>query len=61
MPQRKISHLRYLALAMPNMQEESDFFTKYWGLTEMHREGDVVWLGTEGSPEPYQIRLRQGE
>lgn len=61
MPVRKISHVRYLALAMPNLEEEATFFTKYWGLTEVHRDGDTVWLGTEGSPEPYQIRLRKGE
>lgn len=61
MPVRKISHLRYLALAMPNLEEEVEFFTKYWGLTEVQRQGDTVWLGTEGSPEPYQIRLRKGE
>ena len=61
MPVRKVSHLRYLALAMPNLEEEVTFLTKYWGLTEVHREGETVWLGTEGSPEPYQIRLRQDD
>ncbi len=61
MTQRKISHLRYLALAMPNLEEEATFFTKHWGLTEVHRDGDTVWLGNEGSPEPYQIRIRKGE
>jgi catechol-2,3-dioxygenase len=61
LPVRKISHLRYLALAMPNLEEEAEFFTKYWGLTEVNRENDTVWLGTEGSPEPYQIRLRKDD
>lgn len=61
MVRRKISHLRYLALAMPNLEEEQTFLTKHWGLTEVHRDGDTVWLGTEGSPEPFQIRLRKGD
>ena len=58
---RKISHLRYVALAMPNFEEERDFFTKYWGLIPVHAEGDVQYLALTGSPEPFQIRLRKGE
>ena len=58
---RKISHLRYLALAIPNFEEERDFFVNHWGLTPVHTEEDVVYLGLEGSPEPFQVRLRRGE
>ena len=58
---RKISHLRYVALAMPNFEEERDFFTKYWGLIPVHSEEDVQYLALTGSPEPFQIRLRKGE
>ena len=58
---RKISHLRYLGMAMPNFEEEADFFTKHWGLSEVHRENDTLWLGVDGSPEPFQIRIRKGE
>ena len=59
---RKISHLRYIALAIPNFEEERDFFVNHWGLTAVHTEGtDVVYLGLEGSPEPFQVRLRKAE
>jgi catechol 2,3-dioxygenase-like lactoylglutathione lyase family enzyme len=61
MTERKISHLRYLGLAMPNFEEEREFFTKHWGLTEVHAEDGVSWLGTEGQSEPFVIRLRKGE
>lgn len=59
MTKRLVSHLRYLALAMPNFEEELAFFTKYWGLTELHRDGDTAWLGAEGTPEPFSVRLRK--
>ncbi|MEY4499556.1 MAG: hypothetical protein RL319_544 [Actinomycetota bacterium] len=58
---RKISHLRYLGMAMPNFEEEAEFFTKHWGLSEVHRENDTLWLGVDGSPEPFQIRIRKGD
>ena len=58
---RNISHLRYLALAMPNFDEQLEFMTKYWGLTSAQNDGDVAYLAAEGSSEPYSIRLRRGE
>jgi len=61
MYERKISHLRYLALAMPNFEEERDFFVKHWGLTEVHSEDGASWLGAEAVSEPFVVRLRKGE
>lgn len=61
MTKRLVSGLRYLALAMPNYEEELAFFTNDWGMTELLREGDVSWLGAEGSEEPFSIRLRKGD
>ncbi len=63
-PRRLISHLRYLALAVSNFDEELAFLTKYWGLTEVDRRdepGRVSYLWAEGSPEPYTVRLREGD
>ena len=59
MTKRLVSHLRYIALAMPNFEEELSFFTTYWGLTELKRDGDTAWLGAEGSDEPFTLRLRK--
>jgi len=65
MTRRLISHLRYLALAVPNYDEERTFLTTYWGLTEVATDtvdgGGVSYLAAEGSPEPYVLRLREGE
>lgn len=61
MTQRLISHLRYLALAVPDFDTELEFLTKHWGLTLVERVDDTAYLAAEGSPEPYVIRLRKGE
>lgn len=61
MTERLFSHLRYAALAVPNFEEERDFFTNYWGLTEVHSAEGLSYLAAEGSSEPYILRLRDGE
>lgn len=61
MTQRQLTHLRYLALAVEDFDTELAFFSKNWGLTEVHRDGDTAYLAAEGSPEPYVVRLRKGE
>ncbi|WP_227589869.1 VOC family protein [Demequina pelophila] len=65
MTQRLISHLRYLALSVPNFDEEREFLTTYWGLTEVSTAiadgGRVSYLTAEGSPEPFVVRVREGD
>lgn len=61
MTQRLVSHLRFAALAVPNFEEERDFFAKHWGLTEVHAEDGLSYLAAEGSPEPFILRLRRDE
>jgi catechol 2,3-dioxygenase-like lactoylglutathione lyase family enzyme len=61
MTERLVSHLRYTALAVPNFDEELEFFKRHWGLTETHRDGDTAYLAAEGSPEPYIVRLRRDD
>lgn len=61
MTDRLISHLRYIALAIEDLDTEVSFFKNNWGLTEVHRDGDTVYLAAEGSPEPYVVRLRKGD
>ncbi|WP_228480905.1 VOC family protein [Microbacterium luteum] len=61
MTERLVSHLRYAALAVPNFEEEKNFFIKHWGLTAVQSEEGVVHLAAEGSPEPFILRLRDDE
>lgn len=61
MTERLVSHLRYGALAVPNFEQERDFFVKHWGLTEVHAEDGVSYLAAEGSDEPFILRLRRDD
>lgn len=61
MTARLVSHLRYGALAIPNFDEERDFFVQHWGLTEVHAEPGLSYLAAEGSTEPFILRLREGQ
>ncbi len=61
MTRRLVSHLRYAALAIPNFDEERDFFVKHWGLTEAHAEDGLSYLAAEGSAEPFILRLRKDD
>ena len=59
MPDRLITHLRHIDLAVPDQGKQLDFFTGVWGLTAEHSDSGLTFLAAEGSPEQYVIRLRQ--
>jgi catechol 2,3-dioxygenase-like lactoylglutathione lyase family enzyme len=58
---RLITHLRYLGLAVPNLEEVRDFYTRHWGLVAVEGDDDIVYLAAAGSPENYILRLRRAE
>ena len=57
-PRTPITHVRYVAEAVPDLKASVDFYGGIWGLTEVERDGDVVFFAAEGSAEPYVLRLR---
>src|ERR1700733_6186914 len=59
MPERLITHLRHVDLAVPDFGKQLDFFTGAWGLTAEHSDAGLAFLAAEGSPEQYVVRLRQ--
>lgn len=61
MTERLVSHLRYTALAVPNFEQERDFFIRHWGLTEIEGGEGLSYLAAEGSPEPFIVRFREAE
>ncbi|MFV2195000.1 VOC family protein [Nocardiopsis sp. LOL_012] len=61
MTDRLITHLRHVALAVPDFDKQQKFFTDMWKLTEAERDGGVSFLAAEGSPENYVVRLRRAE
>src|SRR5215469_11360465 len=61
MPERLITHLRHVDLAVPDFGKQLDFFTGVWGLTSEHTDTGLAFLAAEGSPEQYVVRLRRGD
>ena len=61
MPDRLITHLRHIDLAVPDHGKQLDFFTGVWGLTPEHSDSGLTFLAAEGSPEQYVVRLRQAD
>ncbi|MGW0808938.1 VOC family protein [Nonomuraea sp. NPDC002799] len=56
---RPITHLRHVDLAVPDYDNQRDFYSGVWGLTEVANDSGITFLAAEGSPEQYIIRLRK--
>ena len=61
MPERLITHLRHVDIAVPDYAKQLDFYTSVWGLTRVGGDSGVAFLAAEGSPEQYVLRLREGD
>ena len=61
MPERLITHLRHVDIAVPDYDKQLDFYTSVWGLTQTGGDTGVAFLAAEGSPEQYVLRLREGD
>jgi catechol 2,3-dioxygenase-like lactoylglutathione lyase family enzyme len=58
MPDRLITHLRHVDLAVPDFDRQLEFYTSVWGLTQVGGDTGIAFLAAAGSPENYIIRLR---
>jgi catechol 2,3-dioxygenase-like lactoylglutathione lyase family enzyme len=56
-----ITHLRHVALAVPDLAKAVAFYEGIWGLYRIADDRGVVFLGSVGIPEPYVIRLREAK
>ncbi len=54
----RVSDLQYVALAVPDLAAEREFFGKTWGLVDVGEEDGKSLFAAEGSPHPYVISLR---
>jgi len=54
-----VTDLHYVALAVPDLAAERQFFGETWGLVETGEADGKVYFAAEGSPHPFVIRLRQ--
>ena len=56
-----ITHVRHVALAVPDFEKERDFLGGIWGLTEAAGGPDLAFFAAKSSPEPYLLRLRRAD
>ena len=54
-----ITHIRHFDIAVPDFDQQVEFYKNHWGLTVQHDDGDVVYFAAEGSPEQYVTRVRR--
>jgi len=59
--QRPITHLRHVALGVPDLPATLAFYRDVWGLTVVASDASVAYLAAADSPEPYVLRLREAE
>lgn len=55
----RVSDVRFIAYAVPDLEAERRFYVDTWGLTEVASEDGLVYLAAPGSPEKFAVRLRQ--
>ncbi len=59
MPNVSVTDLHHVALAVPDLEAERQFFGGTWGLQEVAEQDGMVYFAAAGSPHAYVIRLRQ--
>ena len=59
--QRPITHLRHIALGVPDLERTVAFYRDDWGLDIVATDADTVYLAAHDSTEPYVLRLRATE
>lgn len=57
----RITRIRYVALAVSDLDSGLGYYRDLWGLAPEVVDGDLAFLAAEGSTDPYALRLRAGE
>lgn len=55
----RVSDVRFIAYAVPDLEAERRFYVDTWGLIEVASKEGLVHLAAPGSPEKFVVRLRQ--
>lgn len=55
----RITHVRYVALGVRNLDSSLGFYRDEWGLVAEALDGDLAFLAAEGSTDPFALRLRR--
>ena len=55
----RVTHVRYVGLAVPDFERERVFLAQNWGLPEVALDADTAYFAAEGSREQFVFRLRK--
>ena len=61
MAEASVCGLRYVAVAVADLEIERIFYREVWGLEEVAHSGDVVYFATVSSSEPFVLRVRRSD
>jgi catechol 2,3-dioxygenase-like lactoylglutathione lyase family enzyme len=57
----RVSDVRFIAYAVPDLERERRFYVDTWGLIEVAQQDGAVYFAAPGSPERFVVRLRQAD
>jgi catechol 2,3-dioxygenase-like lactoylglutathione lyase family enzyme len=57
----RVSEIRFVGYAVPDLEAERKFYTDVWGLIEVADQDGLVYFAAAGTPEKYVVRLRQAD
>lgn len=55
----RVTEIRYVGYAVPDLEAERAFYRDKWGLREVAERDGLVYFAAHGSDEAYVVRLRQ--
>lgn len=57
----RVSEIRFVGYAVPDLAAERRFYSDVWGLTEVPSDDGMAYFAAAGTAEKYVVRLRQDE
>ncbi len=54
----RVSEIRYVGFAVPDVEAERQFYANKWGLREVAERDGLIYFATEGHDELFVLRLR---
>lgn len=57
----RVTEIRYVGYALPDLEAERAFYTDQWKLVEAGEKDGMIYFAAEGGTEPCVVRLRRSE
>ncbi|MEG3089080.1 VOC family protein [Sphingomonas sp. PB4P5] len=57
----RVTDIRYIGYAMPDLEAEARFYSDVWGLQPVPSQDGMVYFKAQGDDEHHVVRLRQDE